>query len=390
MTKRYGIVFFASAMILVGSLVGYGIYVNSTSSAHVAKMAAAQYVRVGGMKVNYQKLSPSLHLPAVNIFSPQISDVHFQIDGTISRIYVAAGEKVRAGQLLGEIYNNEIPSQILQAEGKVRSAEAAVVKGKSLLNRYHDLVDQGAISKQQYDDALSNLHAAEGELGAAQAYRDQLASRLTGQKLVAPFDGDILKLYHAPGTVVRTGDSLVMIGDLSTLFIRINVLDETLSQLVPLGDFRLSFKESAMMVDKAYTTNLRGGNPAGHKDFAVAVMQIQPELSTPSQYRTVVFKIDNSTGVLEPGTFYQARIYGAEKRHVLAIPREALWGDAEPFVYVVTADSHLEKRLVKTGIQDDEFVEVKSGLAESEVVVISGKEGGLATGMRVHVALENK
>jgi len=51
MTKRYGIIFFASAIILIGSLVGYGIYVNTTSSAHVAKMVASQYFRVGGAKV---------------------------------------------------------------------------------------------------------------------------------------------------------------------------------------------------------------------------------------------------------------------------------------------------------------------------------------------------
>lgn len=388
MSKRYAIAFFASAMVLIGLLVGYGIYINATSSAHVAKMAASQYVRVGVTKVAYQYVSPTMYFPTVNIFSPQIVDVHFPIDGTITRIHVAAGDKVRSGQLLGEITNDEIPSQVLQAEGKVRSAEANVIKNSSLLKRYHELVERGAISGQQYDDALNNLRSAEGELGAARAYRDQLAARLTGQRLVAPFDGDILKLYYAPGSAVRAGDSLVMIGDISTLFIRMNILSETIEQFTPqTGELRLAFQETGM-IDKAYTSNLRGGSQAKNEEFVTEITQIEPELSIPAHFRTVRFKINNPTGVLEPGTFYQARIFGSARR-VLAVPREALLGDKVPFVYRVTADNRLEQLPVSTGIQDDEFVEVKSGLSEDDLVVISGKEGGLSPGMKVQFTSVN-
>lgn len=323
MTKRYGIIFFVSAIVLIGSLVGYGIYINSTSSAHVAKMAASQYFKVNGAKAMYREMSPVMYLPTVNIFSQKLSDVHFQLDGVVTNILVKPGDKVQAGQLIGEIVNQEMPSQILQAEGKIRSAEANVVRNGSLLKRYGELVEQGIVSRQQYDDTLSNLNASRGELDVAKAYQEQLSSRLAGQKVVAPFDGDVLKIYHAPGSSVRAGDSLLMIGDLSALFIRITISNEILDQLVPLsGEFRLAIQESRI-VERVYDSNLNSSNTKDDKDFDVQIVQVNPPEDIPAQYRTVLFKIINSSGFLEPGTFYQTKIYGKDKRRILTIPRDS-------------------------------------------------------------------
>ena len=121
MKKRYAYVFFASAIILIGLLVGYGIYVNTSSSAHVAKMAASQYVRVRSAPVLFRDIAPIVYFPVVNIYSTKILDVHFESDGSIVQVYVKPGDRVKAGQLLGEIFNSGLSAEVLQAEGKVRS-----------------------------------------------------------------------------------------------------------------------------------------------------------------------------------------------------------------------------------------------------------------------------
>lgn len=389
MTRHYAMAFFASAIALIGSLVGYGIYVNSSSNAHVTKMTASQYFKVGGAPAQYREIGPAIYLPTANIYSPRMSDVHFEMDGTITRIYVQAGDKVRAGQVLGEIVNNEIPSQILQAEGKIRSAEAGVAKWRGTVNRYRKLVSVGGIAGQQLDDAVSSLEAAEGELAATQAYHDQLASRLASQRITAPYDGDILRVYHSPGAVVRNGDSLVVIGDLSALYIRSNVAGEALEQLQPLtASLKLAIKEN-QLVEKAYASSLSGGNIGGDSDVQIA--EIKPALDIPAQYRSVVFKINNPAGRLEPGTYYRLKLYVANNRRVLSVPKDAVITDEDaPYVYVVTADNRLEKRQVKTGIRDDDNVEIQSGVRENETVVVSGQEGGLAAGMKVRVITESQ
>lgn len=390
MTNRYGIVFFTSAIILVGLLISYGIYINYTSNAHVAKMAAAQFFRVEGAQVENRVIEPAIYFPSANIYSPQMSDVHFTLDGTITQIYVKPGDQVKTGQVLGEFTNNEIPSQILQAEGKIRVAEASVAKWENTLKRYQSLLSQDAISRQQIDEAVSNLLAAKGELSAAQAYRDQLASRLESQKVTAPYDGDILKIYHPPGAIVRAGDSLAMIGNLSTLYFETTITNEALQQLQPLnGKYKLAIREH-QVIDKAYHSYIRGEDRF-EKDFIVQIDEIKPKLDIPAQYRDIVYKITNSSGRLEPGVYYQLKIYAVDKRHVLSVPQEAIITDeSEPHVYVINAENRLEKRQIVIGIRDDANVQVKSGVKENELVAVSGKEGGLRPGMKVQLTTSPK
>jgi len=390
MTKKYAMAFFASAIILVSLLVGYGIYVNSTSSAHVAKMAASQYFRVGGAPAAYRDIAPVVYLPVANVYSSQMSDVHFQIDGTLAKLYVKAGERVRAGQVLGDVVNNELSTQIAQAEGKVHAAEAHVARWDGTLKRYQQLVEQNAVSRQQVDDAASNLLAAEGELIAAQAYRDQMAARLDGGQVTAPYDGDILRIYHAQGAIVRAGDSLVMIGDFSSLFIRHNAATVVLEQLKQLtGPLKLAVKTSGI-VEKTYATSLTAGNPDGGRDLDIQIAEVTPAPDIPAEYRTVVYKISNPAGLLEPGTYYEAKIYAVSKRRVLAVPREAMLGDTEPFLLVVGPDSRLEQRKITTGVRDDDYVEVKDGLRENEMVVVSGRGNDLSPGMKVQVTQSSR
>lgn len=385
MTKRYAYVFFGSAIVLIGLLVGYGFYVNSTSSAHVAKMAASQYFRVRGAVVQYRDMSPMVLFPTINVYSPKMSDVHFEIDGTLVQVYVKPGDRVRAGQLLGEIINKELPAEMLQAEGKIRAAEANVIKWEHTLQRYQSLIANNAISRQQMDEAVTSLRAAEGELTSARGYHGQVASRLGGQQIVAPYDGDILQVYHAPGATVRAGGSLAMIGELTSLYFRNNVASEVLEQLQPLTDvFKLAVKSNAV-VEKAYASTIKAGGNAGEKDNDLHIAEVSPPLDTPARYRTVVYEINNSTGLLEPGTYYQVKIYGTSKRRVLSVPKDCVRGDTEPYVLVVSPGDRLERRQIKTGINDDAYVEVQSGLQENEMVALASVDDEYIDGMQVRV-----
>ncbi|HBS61058.1 MAG TPA: hypothetical protein DEA44_17565 [Firmicutes bacterium] len=383
MTKRYALTFFGSAIILICLLAGYGIYVNVTSSAHVAKMTAAQYIRVKSAPVLFREITPAVYFPVVNIYSPNMLDVHFQLDGILTSIFVKPGDRVRTGQLLGEIVNNELLPEVLQAEGKVRAAEANAVQWNNTLRRYQILAAQNAISRQKLDEAVASLSAAEGELDSARAYHGAMVTRLGKQQIMAPCDGDVLQVYHAPGAVVRNGDSLVMIGELASLYFRNIAASDMLEQLQPLtGEFKLAVQRSGTM-EKVYASALKG-DAGGGNDFDLQIAEISPPLDTPAQYRTVMYKINNASGLLEPGTYYQVKIYSTSKRRALCVPRDAIMGDAEPFVFVVGPDSRLEQRPVRTGIRDDEYVEVQAGLAENETVVVVGKYAEFVPGMKVH------
>ncbi len=388
MTTRNIMIVMISVILLVGSLVGYGLYVNVSSSAHVEKLAAAQYSRVIGAKAVYRDIVPVLEIPALYLQSSWMLDVNVKLEGTVSRLHVNPGDQVKAGQLLGELVNDELPSQVLQAEGKINEARANLIKYNNTLTRYKALVDAAGISKQQLDEAAANQAAGAAMVMSAEATRDQLISRLAGQKIFAPRDGDILKLYTKEGAFMRAGEAMLMIGDFSTLSARENMRQEVLEKLLSLDSaFQLVLPENRT-ISKSYASNYRQEGATGELSFAIRLDKINPPLEVAAPYRSVVWQVENAGGLLEPGTYYRAKIYGTKKRRVLTVPRKAVTGKTALKVLMIAADGRLAERTVRIGIQDDEYVEIIDGLQESDVVALTCLEG-LQPGTKVQVVLES-
>lgn len=386
MKNRYIIAFFLSAIMLIIVLVGYGIYVNYASSAHVAKLASSQYIRVVGAEAAYRDIRPTVELSAINLYSAKMSDVRFQIGGTIANIYVKSGERVRAGQLLGEIVNHELAAQVLQAEGKISAAEANAVKLDNTRIRYQNLEKLDAVSRQQAEEAVANAKAAAGELASARAYRDEVAARLQYQKITAPYDGFVLKIYQAPGAVVRGGDELFLIGELSSLYFSSRLASLELDQLQPTqGGLKLSVKRSEFR-GGTNISGLSAGNVGQVIDFDVQTAEVAHDQNPGLLYRNVIFHVNNPAGLLEPGTYHQVKVYRSSNRRVLTVPKEAVSTEEQPSVLVITADSRVEKRLIKAGVKDENYVEVLDGLTEKDIVVIAGRDGSeLEPGTKVQL-----
>lgn len=387
MKSKYVVIVLVSVILLIGGLVGYGMYVNMSSNAHVEKLSSAQYSKVVGVKAGYREVAPTLFWSSLYLHSSWMLDVYVKLDGTVTQMYVNPGDQVQAGQLLGEISNPEWPSEVLQAEGKINEARANFIRYDNTYKRYRELVESGSISKQQLDEAVANRSAYEAEVMTAQAFLDQLLSKLQNQKIFAPRSGEILRVYARPGAFVRTGEALVLIGDFSHLIIRENVLHEKLEKLLSVPFLRLGLKEG-QAVNKAYEARFHQAKLSDEKSFAVTMVKVEPPLEVPSKYRSVIWHVENAAGELEPGTYYQAKLYGAEKRRVLAVPLEAISREEPRKVFVVSEDSRLQERVVKIGVQDDEYVEILEGLNEGDIVALAGR-AALSTGLKVQVSLED-
>ena len=111
---------------------------------------------------------------------------------------------------------------------------------------------------------------------------------------------------------------------------------------------------------------------------------MKPPIAVPSFRRYLVWEIDNHTGILESGLYNDTKISMEAKRHVLAIPRISIENEAEPEVWVKNAAGVIEVREIETGIKDEKYIEVRSGLQENDILIVSGHEG-LLPGMKVVV-----
>ena len=180
---------------------------------------------------------------------------------------------------------------------------------------------------------------------------------------------------------------MVMIGDFSQLLARENLRHEILEKLLPLNSrFKLVLPEN-QMVTKSYAANYRQEAPSEEKSFDIRLDKVNPPLEIPARYRSVVWQVENSGGILEPGTYYRAKIYGSTPRRVLAIPLKAVSGKNDQRVFLASSDNRLMEGQVRTGVQDDEYIEVLEGLNEGDVVVLAGREG-LIPGSNVQVILD--
>ena len=138
---------------------------------------------------------------------------------------------------------------------------------------------------------------------------------------------------------------------------------------------------------KIYGTSFEPGNRGREQEFSATVLRITPPLSAPATVRTIKWSIDNSAGLLEPQTYGGVNIRLRERRACLTLPLSAMTDNSRTAVFIVKNDGTLEKREVRTGMDDGKYVEILSGVAAGETAVTSGAKG-LSEGMKVDIELE--
>jgi len=264
-------------------------------------------------------------------------------DEEIREVRVRVGDRVAAGQLL-----------VRQAGGlsdaRVRQADLVVEQAERRVERLRPLWEAGALSEQQWEEALTGLELARADRGALGSLRDG----------VAPIAGVVTEVPARVGAIPSGGDPLVRIVD--DRFYRVPVL------MSP---------EQAGEVEAGQPARLAGELEA---TGAVDRLSIQADLRTRLVEVEVRFPGGNGSS-LRPGAFLSLGIQVASVTDAVRIPRAALRPEG---VWVVGSDQRAELRSVEVGLRGDGFFQVLSGIAPGERVVVEGS-GLLSEGALVRV-----
>lgn len=370
-------------LIFAGAIIAYGAWLNKSGEHQITERMENRTIPLHGAKVKMRDMHPKLFLETVNLYSEDIVDAVALIDGRIENIFVTKNSKVRRGEVIFTLVNEEIALKIQQADSSIAKAEAQLANAKNNYARYKRLRERDATSIEKFDEAEANYFASEAALKEAQTVKEQLLVQSARQDVTAPIDGEILILYRQLGSYVQAGTPLALVGDFSVLFFSMAV-DDRHAQRFSLGDkAHLTFTNSQIM-RKAYDTEYAAGNRGESEVFDVTVKEIMPNLNEPASLRKVVLEIDNRVGLLEQQAYSGAVLTSDESRKLLTVPLAAMIDSSRNEVFVVTAENTLERRAVKTGADDGSFVEIIWGLREGETVVTSAAEG-LKDGMKVEV-----
>ena len=384
MKKLYFVGLAIILMMAVG-LIAYGTYLNKTDESQIEMRMESRTIPLQGAKAQFRNLQPIFVLDTINLTSEEMADAVALIDGRIENVFVGKNSAVGKGQVLFELVNEDIPIKIQQADSAIARAEAQVLQSRNSFARYERLKERNATSLEKYDEAKLNYEAAEATLREAQAQKAQLLVQDSRQQVTAPIDGEILIFYKQIGAYVQAGTPLALVGNFSRLSFSLPIEDAAAKKISVGEEFELNFKNSRAF-QKAYDTEYGAGNLGNAQTFPVYVREIVPSLNQAAAMRKIVFEVDNSAGILEQQAYSGVELIRGIGHNALTIPLSAMSDTNRKFIFVVTAENTLERREVKTGPDDGQFVEILSGLREGETVITSATKG-LEPGMKVTVTL---
>ncbi len=294
--------------------------------------------------------------------------VRARVEGILEKRHFTEGTNVRKGQLLFTIDPLNYEATLRDAQAQLAQAQANLANARAREARYAPLVKEDAISKQDYDDALSQLEQAKAIVNSAKATVDRARLNLGYTKVYATEDGRIGESLVPEGALVGKGEPTLLanIDKLDPIYVGFTIPDRDaliLRKAVESGEMKAATGETARFL-------LPDGSEydkAGRIDFADT--RVNPETGT----ITLRAVLPNSKPPLLPGMFVRVELTAAQRPNAVLIPQQSVVKVPTGHVaFVVGADGKVERRDLVVGewYRDDWIVE--KGIGAGDRVVVEG------------------
>ena len=390
-----------------------GIAALTTSCSKPADAQAGAIKEAGAPAVAVVKAAPDDLLRDLALtaeFRPfQEIDVMAKVAGYVKSIYVDVGDRVRVNQPLAVLEVPEMADDRARAQAAMERSQAEVARARDQLQQaesahqithlsYTRLSEvsskrPGLVAQQEIDDAhgkdlvaeaqvsgaRSNLSAAEQQVRVNSAELQKINTMFEYTKVVAPFAGVVTKRFADTGSMIQAGTSS------STQVMPLVRLSENslLRLTVPVPESAVPTVHIGQQVEVRV--------PTLNRSFSGKVARFSDKLTPATRTMDTEVDVPNPDLVLIPGMYAEVHLTLDRRMRVLAIPVTAVdvgneesgpRKSAHGSVAVVTAENKIDLRKIEIGIETANKVEVKSGLADGEMVVV-GSRSGLQAGQEV-------
>ncbi|HNJ84394.1 MAG TPA: efflux RND transporter periplasmic adaptor subunit [Piscinibacter sp.] len=293
--------------------------------------------------------------------------VKAKVAAELRTLTVREGDRVKAGQVIGQLDTVELDWRLRQAEQTAASARAQFGIARRTLENNRALVAQGFISPTGLETSVDNEAAARANHEAAVAAVELARKARADGTLVAPIAGLVSQRLAQPGERVPVDGRIVEIVDLARVELEAAVAPEDVVQFA-LG------QRATLQVD---------GLP---EPLAARVARINPSAQTGSRSVLVYLAVDPNPA-LRQGLFARGRVAVAEVQGI-AVPLAAVRTDlSQPYVLQVS-NGKTTLKTVKLGARGElagqAWVIVSDGLAEG-ATVLTGSAGAVRDGTPVRL-----
>jgi len=337
-------------------------------SAEQEEQAPTPQVRVETLQLQPLAISSEL---SGRILAPRTAEVRARVAGVVLKRVYREGSDVRQGDVLFLIDPAPFKADHDSARATLAKAEATLYQARLQEQRYRELVDDKAVSRQEYDNAKASYLQADAAVAEARAALERARLNLGYATVTAPISGRIGRAQVTEGALVGQNETTPL---------------ATIQQLDPIhADVTQSTREL-----NALRRALRAGELQQVGDGQARATLIQDDGSTyplPGKLLFSDISVDPSTNQITlrsefpnpdldllPGSYVRVRLEQAVQPKGLSVPQRAILRDSAgvPKVLVVDPQARVSDRQVVLGsAQGDRWI-VSEGLAPGERVVVEG------------------
>lgn len=322
---------------------------------------------VGVVTVHPQTVALTVELPG-RLESLRTADVRAQVGGIIQKRLFQEGSYVRAGQPLYQIDSSTYEAGLESARAQLATAQATLAKADADLARYKPLVAADAISKQEYDAAVTAKRSAEAGVKAAQAAIKSAGISLNRSRITAPISGFIGQSKVSEGTLLNAGDATVLATIRQTNPMYVNVTQSATDVM----KLRRQIAEGKLLAaDGAVAVGIKFDDGTVYPEKG-RLLFADPTVNESTGQITLRAAVPNDQNILMPGLYVRVLMDQVAVDNAFIVPQQAVTRGAKDTVMIVNAQGGMEPREVTVAQQQGANWIVTSGLKDGDKVVVEG------------------
>ena len=311
---------------------------NNSPAPEAAAAAYNPRIPVSGAVVNPEKVDNKISVTG-SIEANESVQLKSEISGIVEKIHFLEGTKVKKGDLLVSLDDDEISAQL----EKMRYTQKLM---KEREFRERSLLEKEAISQEEYDIALTELNTVASDIKVLQ-------SQYKKTKIRAPFSGTVGLRYISVGSYLTPNESIAMLYSIDPIKIEFSV-PEKYTKKVKVGD-KVRFITDAM-----------------ESSGSGKIYALEPQVDSETRTLRMRALSPNPDGSLLPGQFAKVELIFSTMDEALMVPTESVIPELGGHKVYVSRSGVVESKAVEVGIRTASKVHVVSGLQPKDTVITSG------------------